>query len=135
MGWRIAVASSDEPLLSISQQVPSAETPPIADKLLRIVKRTDVDQHSERMSLNSSRGDWEDVASHHTVSAEGDREGGYVPEGRWSSSEYDTSGLSVAEVHKLKKKGINPALYAEMKAARKGKGKWIGPIAGNSYIG
>ncbi|KAJ4294268.1 hypothetical protein N0V90_007958, partial [Kalmusia sp. IMI 367209] len=39
----------------------------------------------------------------------------------WRSSNYDTSGLTEAELKKCKKKGINPALYAEMKAARKGR--------------
>ena len=85
----------------------------------------------------SSRGTWEDNASHHTMSVNGDAaEGGYIPEeGKWSSSEYDISGLSAAELKKLRKKGINPALYAEMKAARKGKGKWVGPLVGNTFIG
>jgi len=54
---------------------------------------------------------------------------------QFESSSYDTSGLSVEEIHKLRKKGINPALYAEMKAARKGKGKWLSPLVGNSFIG
>ena len=53
----------------------------------------------------------------------------------WSSSDYDISGLSASEIRKLRKKGINPQLYAEMKAARQGKGKWIGPLVGNTFIG
>ena len=61
--------------------------------------------------------------------------GALKEEGKWSSSSYDTSGLSPAEIRKLQKKGINPALYAEMKAARKGKGKWVGPLVGNTFIG
>lgn len=121
---------SDRPLLSELQG--SAVPPPIPKKVPKIVKRTSVDQQSERQSV-SSRGDWEDDASHHTTSVDGD--GGYVPEGKWSSSDYETSGLSVAEIQKLRKKGINPSLYAEMKAARKGKGKWVGPLVGNTYIG
>jgi hypothetical protein len=52
----------------------------------------------------------------------------------WTSSEVDTSGLSVEKIHKLKKKGINPALYVEMQNARKGKNKWISPLQGNSFI-
>lgn len=52
----------------------------------------------------------------------------------WTSSEVDTSGLSVEKIHKLKKKGINPALYVEMQNARKGKSKWISPLQGNSFI-
>ncbi len=93
----------------------------------------------------ASRGDWEDSASHHTVSVAGDndsdsklREEGNSSSSStmpWSSSEYDVSGLSPSEIRKLRKKGINPALYAEMKAARKGKGKWVGPLVGNTFIG
>ncbi|KAK0975675.1 hypothetical protein LTS01_013769 [Friedmanniomyces endolithicus] len=97
----------------------------------------------------ATRGDWEDSASHHTVSVAGDNdhESKLREEGNssfssssstttpWSSSEYDVSGLSPAEIRKLRKKGINPALYAEMKAARKGKGKWVGPLVGNTFIG
>jgi len=51
----------------------------------------------------------------------------------WQASTFDTSVLSAKEIAKLKKKGINPALYLEMKAARKGKG--LSPLVGNSYIG
>jgi hypothetical protein len=50
----------------------------------------------------------------------------------WSASNFDVSTLSEADIKKCKKKGINPALYAEMKAARKG--KWTSPIAGNSFL-
>ena len=51
---------------------------------------------------------------------------------KWSSSGYDTSMLSEGEMKRCQKKGINPALYAEMRAARKG--KWASPIAGNSFL-
>jgi hypothetical protein len=50
----------------------------------------------------------------------------------WSASNFDITSLSEAEIKKCKKKGINPALYAEMKAARKG--KWTSPIAGNTFL-
>jgi hypothetical protein len=50
----------------------------------------------------------------------------------WSASDFDINTLTEAEIKKCKKKGINPALYAEMKAARKG--KWTSPIAGNSFL-
>ncbi|RMY22397.1 hypothetical protein D0865_16554 [Hortaea werneckii] len=133
----------------------------------QIMKRTSVDQQSERMSTSTTRGDWEDTASHHTVSIYDGETGGhhhnpYQPpsslDGRggnsstrkdstttansngsnssqWTSSDFTTTGLSDAEIRKLKKKGINPSLYAEMKAARKGKGKWVGPLVGNTFIG
>lgn len=50
----------------------------------------------------------------------------------WTSSDFDISGLTEAELKKCKKKGINPALYAEMKAARKG--RFVSPIGGNTFI-
>ncbi|TKA23453.1 hypothetical protein B0A50_07480 [Salinomyces thailandicus] len=138
-------ASHPTPLIP---ELPGSEPPPISKTATNtsqqsaILKRTSVDQQSIRMSRPPSstalREDWESTASHHTVSVDGD--GGYRradDEGGecWSSSAYDTSGLSTAEIRKLRKKGINPALYAEMKAARKGKGKWVGPLVGNTFIG
>ena len=117
----------------------SVPAPPTPAKHPRITERTSDEQQGERMST-SSRGTWEDGAGHHTVSVDG--EGGGMEksdEGNgnsaWSSSDYDISGLSASEIRKLRKKGINPQLYAEMKAARKGKGKWIGPLVGNTFIG
>jgi hypothetical protein len=50
----------------------------------------------------------------------------------WSASNFDVSSLSESEIKKCKKRGINPALYAEMKAARRG--KWTSPIAGNTFL-
>ena len=97
-----------------------------------ITKRISVDQQSERISLSTASH--EDDASHHTVSDDGDS-GSFDMEGRWQSSNYDTSSLSDAQIRKLQKKGINPSLYAEMKAARKGKKKVIGPLLGNSFLG
>ncbi|KAK0897818.1 hypothetical protein LTR91_020663 [Friedmanniomyces endolithicus] len=110
--------------------------------------RTSIASTASRASTTAgaTRGDWEDSASHHTVSVAGDndsdsklREEGNSSSSSstmpWSSSEYDVSGLSPSEIRKLRKKGINPALYAEMKAARKGKGKWVGPLVGNTFIG
>ncbi|PVI07792.1 hypothetical protein DM02DRAFT_621858 [Periconia macrospinosa] len=50
----------------------------------------------------------------------------------WKASNHDTTGLSEKDLKRCKKKGINPALYAEMKAARKG--KLISPISGNTLL-
>jgi hypothetical protein len=50
----------------------------------------------------------------------------------WTASSHDISGLTQEELRKCRKKGINPSLYAEMKAARKG--KWTSPIAGNTFL-
>lgn len=54
---------------------------------------------------------------------------------KWNSSDHDISGLSEKKLAKLKKKGINPQLYMEMKAARGGKGKFVSPLAGNGFLG
>lgn len=95
------------------------------------MKRVSVDQRSERIS--TSTGQWEDTASHHTVSESGESVGSFDMEGRWHSSDYDTSGLSTSEIRKLEKKGINPALYMEMKEAKKGK-KWVPHLLGNGFL-
>ena len=51
----------------------------------------------------------------------------------WQASTFDISGMNEAELKKLRKKGVNPRLKAEMDAARKG--KWMGPLVGNTFIG
>lgn len=109
----------------------------------RIVKSTSVEQQIERANSLSSIhtantaqtqtslgrvAGWEDSRSNHTPSESGDKKD-------WKSSEFDISGLSEKKLAKLKKKGINPQLYMEMKAARGGKGKLVGPLVGNTYIG
>jgi len=95
------------------------------------IKRTSFDQVSRSNSSNSIMtissghpsvfGSTSGVTSHTSQS-----------NSEWKASDYDTSGLSQAKLKKCKKKGINPSLYAEMKAARKG--KFISPIGGNSFI-
>lgn len=97
----------------------SSRAPTIPARVPRIVKRTSIDQMSEH--VNPWQGE--------TMS---DR--GSVSSNEWTSSEVDTSSLSVEKIHKLKKKGINPALYVEMQNARKGKNKWVSPLQGNSFI-
>lgn len=96
-----------------------------------ILKQTSVEVSSERASSDGG----EDTGSHHTVSEDGGSQStvGYEIGGKWSSSDYDTTGMSEKEVEKLKKKGKNPALVAEMKAARKGKGI-VGVMTGTSYV-
>jgi hypothetical protein len=117
----------------------------LPQKAPRIIKSTSVEQQSERKPSISSSIDtattrtsgrtagWEDSHSQRTVSESGDRQAGGGTE--WKSSEYDVSELSEKKLAKLKKKGINPQLYMEMKAARGGKGKLVGPLVGNTYIG
>ena len=61
---------------------------------------------------------------------------------RWSASSYDTSELSQKDREKLEKKGINPALWCEMNAARGGKGGGgkkggrfkMPPLAGSTFL-
>lgn len=99
-----------------------------------IHKRVSVDVRSDTMSMNTN-DQYEDTRSHHTVSDDEDA-GSFNADGEWRSSDYDTTGLSDAKIKKLVKKGVNPSLYAEMKAAKKkSKSKWVGPLVGNSFIG
>lgn len=58
------------------------------------------------------------------------------------ASNYDVSSLTESQIAKLKKKGIDPALYMEMKAATGGlgkdgkkKSKWARALVGNTFIG
>lgn len=122
----------------------------------RIVKRTSFDQMSERMSIcsmnsttrtasNGGSGNgngngggktagWEGITSRHTTSENGDQQS-TTGVSEWKSSEFEISSLGEKKLAKLRKKGINPQLYMEMKAARGGKGKLVGPLVGNTYIG
>lgn len=154
----IAELPGSEPPLNQGYQHQPQQTlqpPVIPQKTPRIVKRMSVDQHSEhRLSIdstttggggrssgngsvgrNGSRGGWEDGSSHHTLSINGEAGEGMDPAERWKSSNYDASQLGEKKLAKLRKKGINPNLYMEMKAARGGKGKLVGPLVGNTYIG
>jgi hypothetical protein len=118
----------------------------LPEKAPRILKQTSVDQRSQRRASVSSSintattqssggrtAGWEDARSHHTTTDSGGNQANAGSE--WKSSEYDISELSEKKLAKLKKKGINPQLYMEMKAARGGKGKLVGPLVGNTYIG
>lgn len=96
-----------------------------------ITKTVSFDQHSVRG--RASEDQYEDNRSHHTVSESGDS-GSFDMEGNWQSSDYDYSGLSEKEIKRLKKKGMNPALYAEMKAAKQGRNKWVGALSGNTFL-
>ncbi|THX58631.1 hypothetical protein D6D06_02771 [Aureobasidium pullulans] len=102
-----------------TQSSASGRPPTIPARIPRIIKRTSIDQMSQH--VNPWQGE--------TMSDRGSESSN-----EWTSSEVDTSGLSVEKIHKLKKKGINPALYVEMQNARKGKSKWISPLQGNSFI-
>lgn len=60
----------------------------------------------------------------------------------FKASNYDVSSLSESQIAKLKKKGIDPALYMEMKAATGGmtkdgkkRSKWTRALVGNTFIG
>ena len=100
-----------------------------ARPLKSILKHTSVTQTSERAS-SSDAG--ESTGSHHTVSESGSSLVG--KDGKWTSSDHDTSMLSEKEIKKLEKKGINPALYVEMKNAKKKGGSCVGSLAGNAYV-
>jgi hypothetical protein len=50
-----------------------------------------------------------------------------------STFDYSTL-LTEAEAARLRSRGVNPALWAEMRAMRKGKGKGFGALVGNAYV-
>jgi len=60
----------------------------------------------------------------------------------FKASNYDVSSLTESQIAKLKKKGIDPALYMEMQAATGGirkdgkkRSKWTRALVGNTFIG
>ncbi|KAF2635101.1 hypothetical protein P280DRAFT_474016 [Massarina eburnea CBS 473.64] len=111
---------------------------------LEIEKHVEIDQHSNRTSSSSSimtlsSGRPSDIyaptttsltASASRASQTSSQASSSVKD--WKASSFDTSALSEQELRKCRKKGINPALYAEMKAARKG--KFVSPIGGNTFL-
>ena len=121
----------------------------------QIFKRTSFDQQSERLSISSSTGEasrnpstsnaagggngtsvgWDDTASQRTNMSDKARGHSTDSPGGLQSPSFDVSELGEKKLAKLKKKGINPQLYMEMKAARGGKGRLVGPLVGNTYIG
>ncbi|OAK95829.1 hypothetical protein IQ06DRAFT_55667 [Phaeosphaeriaceae sp. SRC1lsM3a] len=100
------------------------------DRLV-IERKVSFDRTSHRSSLTDSSQSAQNAppSASGLFNAERSRSGS---SSEWSASNFDVSNLSEAEIKKCKKKGINPALFAEMKAARKG--KWTSPIAGNTFL-
>lgn len=99
-----------------------------ADKL--VIERTvSVDQTSYRSNSSSASNTISSgTPSRYPTSEAGNSRSSST----WTASSHDIGALSPEELKKCKKKGINPALFAEMKAARKG--KWTSPIAGNTFL-
>ena len=95
-----------------------------------IIERTvSVDQRSYRSTSSSaSNTQSSSTPSRYPASEAGNSRSSST----WTASSHDISALTPDEIKKCKKKGINPALFAEMKAARKG--KWTSPIAGNTFL-
>lgn len=92
---------------------------PVPDRL--VIERTvSVDQISQRSSHSGSKSSHPSDRQYEAgpPGAKRSRSG---TSSEWSASEFDASTLTEAELKKCKKKGINPSLFAEMKAARKGK--------------
>lgn len=126
----------------------------------QIVKRTSVSQRSERLSISSvhtiepsqtrpsttrnptsgslgaafapSERKPSDAGSGDTTTQNQTRSSG---ESKATSAVDLAAALGEKKLAKLKKKGINPELYLEMKAARGGKSRLVGPLVGNTYIG
>ena len=82
-----------------------------------------------RESNSSSRG------SAHRSSSETSSWSG----GSWTGGRHPVEGLSEKEIRKLKKKGINPELFAEMREARRAahgkRARLIGPLVGGTFVG
>lgn len=139
------ISSPDErPPFSTSNTSNSTSTtaPPIPLRAPRIVKRTSFDQQSSRIEAertNSSRGPITNTSSNGsnaTLTHSTSNRSGSVSSSEWSSSEHDITALSPEKIAKLRKKGINPALYLEMKQVRKpgGKKSWISPLTANTFL-
>ncbi|USP76520.1 hypothetical protein yc1106_03794 [Curvularia clavata] len=111
------------------------DSPPSPARLV-IEKSTSISRSSSSFTLSGSTSSpSEEHRSLHSILEEADRNRpGSKSSGssKWSASDFDISTLSEAEIKRCKKKGINPALYAEMRAAKKG--KWTSPIAGNTFL-
>ncbi|KAL5412895.1 hypothetical protein PMIN06_010743 [Paraphaeosphaeria minitans] len=108
--------------------------PLLTPESLEVEKRASLDQSSRTNSSNSTMTISSGRPSEAALpgSSHGSTSQLSVSSKEWKSSNFDTSGLTQAELKKCKKKGINPALYAEMKAARKG--RFVSPIGGNTFI-
>jgi hypothetical protein len=111
------------------------DAPPSPARLV-IEKSTSFSRSSSSFTLSGSiSSPSEEHRSLHSILEEAERNrSGSKSSGssKWSASDFDISALSEAEIKRCKKKGINPALYAEMRAAKKG--KWTSPIAGNTFL-
>lgn len=118
------------------------QDPPSSPSRLVIEKSTSIDRTSRPTTLSRSttslteeQRSLPEERSLHSILEQAERSrSGSKSSGssKWSASDFDTSTLSEAEMKRCKKKGINPALYAEMRAAKKG--KWTSPIAGNTFL-
>ena len=131
-----------------SRPLPNTPTPTPPPRP-SILKHTTIEQTVERASSsnddnkdNSNNKDDDDEKAVGTGSETSARSGSYKNDsGRRSqannvefcASDYDTSQLSKREIRRLERKGINPALYLEMRAIRKGKG-CVGALTGNTYV-
>lgn len=91
--------------------------------------RADPQQSPSRPSTSTR----DSARSNHTTTSSSSG-GSLDAAGRWQSSAHDCSGLDEAELQRLRKKGVNPALYAEMRAARKGRSRWVGALSGNTFL-
>lgn len=109
----------------------SEEPPPLPDRLL-IQRAVSIDRtlhqsDSSNDGVNRSAGKLNKAQTPMAEQSLSDSSGS-----QWSASGFDTSNLTEKQIKKFQKKGINPALWAEMKAAKKG--KWASPIAGNTFL-
>ncbi|KAF1939739.1 hypothetical protein EJ02DRAFT_456620 [Clathrospora elynae] len=116
------------------RKIHKIEESPRSPTGLVIDKSTSIYRTSHRSSLLRSTNNFpHERFAPSLCTAQGSRSGSKSSSSsKWSASNFDISTLTEAEIKKCQKKGINPALYAEMRAAKKG--KWTSPIAGNTFL-
>jgi hypothetical protein len=109
----------------------SEEAPPLPDRL--VIQRAVSIDHISQQSNTSNRGTDPPARSlNRAHPPETNQSRSDSSSSQWSASSFDISNLTEEQIKKCQKKGINPALWAEMKAAKKG--KWTSPIAGNTFL-
>ena len=119
------------PPLSPASFASAAEPPPIIrdKRLLDGSGKADVSIRDGTRQYHTEMSSWPEVRRPKDTRPN-------LPDRRWSASNYDTSSLSLEKIAKLKKKGINPALWLEMKQAQGKRGRFkLPPLVGNTFLG
>jgi hypothetical protein len=130
-----SATTSSQPSMDIDRIAPVLSSPPASPA---------AHQNLNRYSLNKPAS----ISSNPSLSRVPVRTNSTTSSGATSAMEafkasnYDVSTLTDSQIAKLKKKGVDPALYMEMKAATGGmrkdgkkRSKWSRALVGNTFIG